>query len=502
MKVALSCFLTALLAWGNSFAASTTPTAPTAPTVLPPQTTSSLRGIWVDAFGPGLKNRAQVMKTVEDASRLGVNTLFVQAIRRGDCLCLRAGLPLMADKDVAKGFDPLSEITYAAHARGMRVIAWVSITGAANLNVPNPHPSHVFKLHGPQSGAASWLSKRPNGSYQDNGDAWLDPAIPAAADFMVQGVVNLVKNYPVDGIQLDRIRYPDGGNWGYDPKTLARYRQETGAKGTPLPTDPRWRDWKREQVTALVRRVALETKALRPDLWVSAATITYGIPPKAGDLAGFRATPPYQDVLQDWPRWMREGLVDLNVLMNYKRETIPAQVGWFDGWNAFAHSIARQTPGAEIASGSALYLNSPQHSAKQATRTVAAGLGWVGYSYRTPSIEVYRGQHTTAQGLQVLGKVLQAPGNVLSTRQSWVSLPRNTRGILGKVVGRAAVGGLKVEAVREGQIVARGVTDGNGYYGFLNLPAGPLEVRVGTQRWSESVPTLGIIRYPDILLTK
>ena len=38
-----------------------------------PQAPQELRGLWVDAFGAGLKNRVQVRQVVEDAARMGVN---------------------------------------------------------------------------------------------------------------------------------------------------------------------------------------------------------------------------------------------------------------------------------------------------------------------------------------------------------------------------------------------------------------------------------------------
>ncbi|TDE86892.1 glycoside hydrolase family 10 protein [Deinococcus sp. S9] len=488
-----------------SAAASVTPVPPQAatPAILAPVPTpvpapiSSVRGLWLDAFGPGLKTAAQVRRSVEDAASLGVNTLFVQAIRRADCLCRRSSLPVITDADLEKDFDPLAEVTRLAHARGMRVIAWVSVTGASNLRVPNSNPAHVSRQHGAQAGAASWLSRRPDGSWQEGADGWLDPAIPDAADFMVGGVVSLVRHYPVDGVQLDRIRYPDGGNWGYDPKTLARYRAETGAKGTPAPDDARWRDWKREQVTLLVRRIALEVKAVRPTAWVTAATITYGPPPPPGDLDAFHKTRTYLDVLQDWPTWMREGLLDLNVLMNYKRDAVGEQGAWLDGWNAFAASVRGN---AEVAGGTALYLNPPAVTASQANRTVGAGLGWVGYSYRTPTLDVYGTRQTTAQGLAAVRAVLTAPGSVLATRVPWSTRPPSIRGLMGRIVGTPTPGGRTVEAFRDGQVIARAITDGGGYYGFLNLSPGPVEVRVSGQRWAEPVPEIGVIRYPDLLV--
>ncbi|GGI84756.1 glycoside hydrolase family 10 protein [Deinococcus wulumuqiensis] len=463
---------------------------------------SSLRGLWVDAFGPGLKTRAQVQQLVNDAAALGVNTLFVQAIRRGDCLCMKSGLPLITDKALEKNFDPLAIVTRLAHERGLKVIAWASVTGIANAAVPSTAPGHVMKTHGPNSGAQSWLARRPDGTWLEGKDGWLDAGIPDAAEFMTQSVVNLVRNYPVDGIQLDRIRYPDGGDWGYDPKTLARYRAETGASGTPAASDPRWQAWKREQVTALVRRIALEVKAVRPDAWLSAATITYGAPPAPGDLAAFGRSRTVTDVMQNWPQWVQDGLIELNVPMNYKRDGVAEQGAWFNGWNAFADSVRVRADGqpSALAVGTALYLNSPQVSAAQAGRSVAGGLGWVGYSYRTPTLNVYEGKEGMAQGLKAVGSALSTRPGVLPPALRWQDAAPSSRGLMGRVRGAAVLGSRPVEAWQGGVRVAQSLTDGNGYYGFLTLPAGKTEIRVGGQRWTDTVPERGVVRLPDLVL--
>ncbi|NTY01379.1 glycoside hydrolase family 10 protein [Deinococcus sp. JMULE3] len=461
---------------------------------------ASLRGLWIDAFGPGLKTPAQVRQTVQDAARLGVNTLFVQAIRRADCLCRKASVPAISDADLTPGFDPLDAITAQAHARGMRVIAWISVTGIANTTVPNTSPDHLMRAHGPDSGRASWLARRPDGSWLEGKDAWLDAAIPDAAEYVTQAAVSLVRHYPVDGIQLDRIRYPDGGAWGYDPKTLARYRAETGKSGTPAPTDAAWQAWKREQITNLVRRITLEVKAVRPDAWVSAATITYSDAP--ADPAAFRQTRTYTDVLQDWPTWMQTGLIDLNVLMNYKRDAAPPQGAWFDRWNAFAQQVQTRPDGQRVAlaSGTAMYLNAPQVTAAQAARSVRAGLGWVGYSYRTPTADVYGQRQTTPAGLGAVQAALTAPGAALHAPRPWTEAPPTTRGLLGRITGAGTPGGQTVQVLRGGQPIAQTQTDALGYYGFATLTPGPVEIRVSGQRWLDRVPERGVVRLPDLLV--
>ncbi|RJF72127.1 glycoside hydrolase family 10 protein [Deinococcus cavernae] len=476
------------------------PQAP-APQLAPGVPPVAVRGLWVDAFGAGLKNRVQVRQVVEDAARMGVNVLFVQAIRRGDCLCLKSGLPAITDADFERNFDPLALVTRLAHEKGIRVIAWASVTGIANVASPSTNPKHVMRTNGPNS-RDSWLARRSDGSWQEGSDGWLDAGIPAAAEYAATAVANLVKNYDVDGVQLDRIRYPDGGDWGYDPKTVARFNAETGTKGRPLPADPQWQQWKREQVTALVRRIALEVKSVRPSAWMTAATITYGNAPRPLEPGSFRLSRPYTDVMQDWPTWIYQGLIDLNVPMNYKRDTVADQGVWFNNWNSFASSVRTRADGqvTPLAVGTALYLNSPEVTASQANRSVAAGLGWVGYSYRVPTLATYNNTQSQPQGLTSVMKLLTAPGGVLSGSVRWQDAPPLARGLMGRVVGVPWLGGRSVEVWQNGQVVAQGLTDGNGYYGFLTLPAGRTEVRIGDRRWTDTVPESGLKRLPDLLL--
>ncbi|WP_407571204.1 glycoside hydrolase family 10 protein [Deinococcus altitudinis] len=478
---------------------------PVSPPVQEGVTPSGLRGLWVDAFGPGLRTPAEVNQMVSDAASLGFNTLFVQAIRRGDCLCLLSSVPVAADLQKAgspKTFDPLAETIRLAHDRHMRVLAWVSVTGAYNSSLPSAGPTQVFMTHGPGTGNTvslnSWLSRRPDGDWHSGADAWLDPGIPAAADYMAKAAVSLVRNYDLDGLQLDRIRYPDGGDWGYSPVTLARYRQETGAVGVPVPADERWKAWKREQVTALTRRVALESRALKPGVIISAATIVYGDGP--ADLNAFHAARSYSEVLQDWPSWMKEGLLDVNVIMNYKRDGVNGQENWFDRWNTFA--AAQRVGVGEVAAGTSMYLNAPEVTAAQAGRALNLGLGWVGYAYRTPTSDVYKALQTQPQGLAALKTALDASPTVHPGGHTpeWAMTVQARRAVLGRVIGTPQPGGLSVGAFGpDGSQIAATTTDANGYYGFTDLPAGLTEVRVGNQRWAEPL-ALGVTRFPNLLL--
>src|SRR5438874_950657 len=164
-----------------------------------------------------------------------------------------------------------------------------------------------------------------------------------------------------------------------------RFQTATGRSDRPANTDAAWTQWRRDQVTSVVRKIYLETYAIRAGIKISADTISYGSGPQSS--GGWEKTRTYAEVLQDWVGWLREGILDLNIVMNYKRDTDANQRSWYLQWSDFAKDSQF---GRASAIGSALYLNDLPSSIRQARTATAASTagsasaGWAGYSYRTP----------------------------------------------------------------------------------------------------------------------
>ncbi|WP_221089194.1 family 10 glycosylhydrolase [Deinococcus aquaedulcis] len=454
----------------------------------PPQAPQELRGLWVDAFGPGLKTPAEVDVLVSTARAMKVNVLFAQVGRRGDCYCNNAAMPRTNDPAVPAGFDPLADLIAKAHAQGIQVHAWIITTAIWNSTTPPTDPAHAFNAHGlGKTGRDFWLMVKNDGTTRGGNDWLLDPGHPDAAEYIRNMYVSVVKNYDVDGIQFDRVRYTDfntvGGpnNWGYNPTALERYRAETGATGTPLPGDAQWSAWRTQQVTNLVRETALAVKAVKPDVSVNAATITYGAGP-ANEAEWLRSRP-YTEVLQDWVTWVKEGYLDINVMMNYKRDFVADQALWYDQWNAFAASLRPGAPEVHQVSGAAIYLNDQASTVSQVRKARQAGLsGWAGYSYRTPDMDVNAGTRTKEQVLPELTARLSGEGGPFAQEARWDRpSAAKLRAISGQVtVTSGPVGGRTVRLLDgNGQEVARTQTDGQGRYGFMRLPLGAVQVEVG-----------------------
>src|ERR1700686_800935 len=189
-----------------------------ATTVCADETRPEYRAYWVDTFRTPFATRVDVDRIVEAAVESNANALFVQVRRRGDAWYLDAAEPRAEAMDGT--FDPLRTLLDAAHARGIQVHAFV-IVGAIfhgdPKNDPLPRdPRHVFlqhfwdaARHQPYRGARQWGTKTSKGRYPFPSDWYLDLGHPEAAAYTVDVLLHLVRAYDIDGIHLDRVRYPE-----------------------------------------------------------------------------------------------------------------------------------------------------------------------------------------------------------------------------------------------------------------------------------------------------
>ncbi len=340
---------------------------------------AQLRAFWVDAFNSGIKNEDQVRQLVDDALAANANALIVQVRRRGDSYYVGGVEPRTQDPALAPApYDPLGTLLNEAHARGLQVHAWIATLVVWQTSMGTPPDGHVLQAHGPGApDADDWVMRDAAGATADGENLiWLDPGHPQVVDYTETVVRDLLARYPdLDGLHLDRIRYP-GAGFGYNPTAVARFNARYGRTGTPFASDPLWAGWRRAQVTALVRRLALAAAEVTPRARLSAAAIAWGDGPD--HVGGWENSAPYNQVLQDWRGWLRESLIDTAIVMNYDREHVNAQRDYFDHWLAWETSEA----GGEVVVGVAAYLNRVDGTLAQVARAQASGAAGVAlYSY-------------------------------------------------------------------------------------------------------------------------
>jgi uncharacterized lipoprotein YddW (UPF0748 family) len=296
-----------------------------------------VRGLWVLAEGSVrvLDDPARVAPLLDRAGRLGVTDLFVQVYRGGRAFYPADPAFERAPEVGRFAVDPLALLIQDAHARGMRVHAWVNVLslstrrdaklladlgrevilvdrrGRSLLDYPEfdlPQPDRQFYRMGTPG-------------------LYLDPAVPSVRQRILATFGDLVERYPdLDGLHLDYIRHPDllpfipgsrfgvGLDFGYGAIARARYRAETGradpiegaAPGVVRDAEA-WDEWKRAQVTTLVEEIRATTQAIHPGLTLSAAVISH-------------VERAYLTLAQDWPGWLASGALDRVIPMVYTRD--------------------------------------------------------------------------------------------------------------------------------------------------------------------------------------
>lgn len=282
-----------------------------------------VRGLWV--VRTSMATRGSVEKMVDIASKSNFNALFVQVNGRGEAYYTSSVVPRMPRVD--EGFDPLAFCIERAHEAGLQVHAWINAFTVGELGREAYPPGHVLSRH-PEwalvdEAGVSTLDYTPEMAEGELVSPMLDPAIEGVKEYVRGVFMEVVRNYDVDGVHFDYIRYPstrfgygDAARrafrdlTGYDPLDLARGPEAVqggaGKEGEALHGElvAKWNEFRRDQVTEVVRRVYEDVKRVKPGVAVSCAVF-----PDAVDAAERR--------LQDWKTWLSRGIVDFVVPMVY-----------------------------------------------------------------------------------------------------------------------------------------------------------------------------------------
>jgi uncharacterized lipoprotein YddW (UPF0748 family) len=275
-----------------------------------------------------------------DAEALRATDLFVQVYRGGRAwfrTTLADGTPWTGTVR-PDGSDALAELIRRAHARGLRVHAWLNV-----LNLSTNQQAPILLALGRDAVVVDQKGRSlldypdfdvppPDREWLRMGTPaiWLDPAVPGVAERLAATFAELVRGYPgLDGLHFDYVRYPDtlpfspgtqfgvGLGFGFGEPARARFQSETARVapfGSSLANAERFDAWRREKLGALVATIAAAARAERPGLRVSAAVI----PERE------RA---YRVDLQDWLGWLDAGQLDFAVPMLYTRDATLLRYG-------------------------------------------------------------------------------------------------------------------------------------------------------------------------------
>lgn len=269
--------------------------------------TGEIRAVW-DHSGQGLYP-GDWGKTCRLLSESGITDLFVNVAGSAFAHYESRVLPRSAVCE-AQG-DQLAACIKAARKHGLRVHAWMlcfSTEGATADRLA------AFRKKG-------WLLTDETGKQLN----WVDPANPEVRAYLANAALEMATRYKVDGIHLDFIRYANF-NSALGAETRRRFEGAIKRKVASWPSDVQkggdratFVRWRAERVTDAVETIRRRLKKEAPGVLLS--TAVYGKYPSCVDAVG-----------QDWESWLRLGLIDYILPMNYTEN-----LDTFDQW------LARQT---------------------------------------------------------------------------------------------------------------------------------------------------------------
>lgn len=274
----------------------------------------SLRAIW---HRPSETSVADIRQSLTLIQKAGFNTVFLETYLHGNPIFpsttfqqyhIPQTMPFKSNTDL------LSTWLTEAHKRGMKVQVWFQTFYAGNKQFDNTSGSIIQtypEWANIQRSALGLPSLPP--STLESGSYFLDPANDQVQTFLLALIQEIVTRYPIDGIQLDYIRYPASfppdrysyvaTTWGYTSAGRSKFMAQGGMDPTTLtPSDSpeqwaKWNDFKTAQVNRFVQRAHDEIKLAKPHLPISAAVF-----PRIEDSLARKH--------QNWQLWADSGWVD------------------------------------------------------------------------------------------------------------------------------------------------------------------------------------------------
>lgn len=213
---------------------------------------------------------------------------------------------------VAERGDQIAECVEAAKRYGIEVHPW-----KVNWRLGNAPEEFVQQMR--EEG-------RLQQSFGGEEMAWLCPSDPRNLRLEIDTMVEMARNYDVDGVHFDYIRYP-GPESCFCAGCEERFQRDTGIQVRDWPADLRsdelrdaWTQWRCDQISRLVEATAREVRAIKPHVKISAAV--------------FRNYPATRaSIGQDWVHWVEQGWLDFVCPMNYTNSditfatTVATQIG-------------------------------------------------------------------------------------------------------------------------------------------------------------------------------
>lgn len=267
------------------------------------------RGAWLATVAnidwptrPGLSTEIQkkeLLRIFDDHQRSGINAIMLQIRPSTDALYGKGremwSRFLTGKQGLAPFpyYDPLEFAIQEAHKRGMELHAWFNPYRATfDLIESNTNSQHITR-------------QKPEWFFTYEGKKLFNPGIPEVRQYIVQIIMDVVRNYDIDGVHFDDYfyPYPDGKNRPL-PDSDA-YNTYGAAKFANVA------DWRRNNVDTLIQTLSDSIHAEKS--YIKFGISPFGIwrnksqDPEGSESNGFDG---YGKLYADARKWTQAGWVD------------------------------------------------------------------------------------------------------------------------------------------------------------------------------------------------
>ncbi|HXI01327.1 MAG TPA: family 10 glycosylhydrolase [Sphingobacteriaceae bacterium] len=266
------------------------------------------RGVWVATVAnidwpskPGLSTETQQMELIrllDEHKRSGINAIMFQIRPAADAFYARGREQwsrfLTGKQGLAPQpfYDPLDFAIQEAHKRGMELHGWVNpYRATTDLLTRSTHLNHITR-------------EKPEWFFTYDGKKHFNPGIPEVRNYITDVIMDVVKNYDIDGIHFDDYFYP------YPVANKPLPDRETYYKYGSRSFNS-IEDWRRHNVDTLI-------KTLNAVIHKEKKYVKFGISPfgiwrnRAADPEGSVSSglQGYSALYADARKWVQEGWVD------------------------------------------------------------------------------------------------------------------------------------------------------------------------------------------------
>ncbi len=263
----------------------------------PADPVEEIRGVWITNVDSDVlfdrENTAEAMQYLADR---GFNVVFPVVWNAGYTLYPSEVMReyfgdeyLIDPRFTNPDRDPLQDIIDEAQKHGIEVIPWFEYGFASSHDADGGHIIEAYP---------HWAAKDVDGNLlTKNNFEWMNAFHHEVQEFMLALIAEVIENYEIDGIQGDDRLPALPAEGGYSDYTRELYYDEFGEQPPEDYLQEGFIQWKADKLSDFGEELFDMVKGYDPELIVSLSPSIY-------DWSKY-------EYLQDWPEWVRRGIVDI-----------------------------------------------------------------------------------------------------------------------------------------------------------------------------------------------